>query len=140
MSRYKHHSCLASAVFACDQNVLRAAFIRAVDELPSFAIALTAYDFKADLEVEFHTPAKWLDVISISFEESGDSVLVNLFSKSTNLCPNALPWKIFRCCCDCMRLFQDNGENKKHVCQLISKVEEILKLDSNLDILYTSKQ
>jgi hypothetical protein len=145
---FKRHSCLAIGHFDAPVGAVREAIAGAAQGLKGFSPALESWDDNADLEVAFHTPAQWLDVLSFYLRpmrpaghgagEGGESTAVVVFSRSTNLMPDRAPWSWCRCCCGGMRLFTDSGQNRKHVTTFFDDLESRLKQSSFLEIVYAS--
>ncbi len=142
--RFKHHSCLAYAHFNHDQREVREAIAAASQALAGFSPALSAHDKHADIEVAFHTPAGWLDVLSFYLrpvagkDGAPESTAIICFSFSTNFCPDRAPWSWCRCCCGWMRLFSDGGQNRKHITTFFDDLEARLKESSFLEIVSSS--
>ena len=139
VGKHKMHSCLALARFAATEDEIRAAVVTAVESLTGFQMAKTSYDTAAQLEIEFYTPARFLDIVSLQFAQiDEENCEVSIFSKSTSICPTSSPWRGCRPCCGCIQFFYDQSQNAKHVRDLVAELETVLGKSGNLDIQHES--
>ena len=138
MSKYRNHECIADAKLKAGYQEVRAGITKAVEqltELSGYEMAKeVTIDEQADFEINYHTPVmNYLDSISVKVEEEVVSglVFVKIRSVSTNFCPDCFPCSLFRCCCDCFRVFQDGGLNQTHVERFIAQVTRFVFLGSD---------